>query len=115
MVAQFRTEEVANIQLWEANDYNHRLHPEKLTHIIELSEKVLHLKDLEIEVEYQGETIGKFGLDYSNGIFMLTNTQTGLFGRRCLRYSTPRRKKTLVSFNTECMHSRFWMLLNLFI
>ena len=35
-----RNEEVANFQLWEADDYDHRLHPEKLTHIIELSEKV---------------------------------------------------------------------------
>ena len=45
-----RNEEVANFQLWEANDYDHRLYPEKLVHIIELSEKVLGLPDLEIEV-----------------------------------------------------------------
>ena len=25
-----RNEEVVNFQLWEANDYDHRLHPEKL-------------------------------------------------------------------------------------
>ena len=42
-----RKEEVANFQLWEANDYDHRLHPEKLVNIIELSEKVLELEDLE--------------------------------------------------------------------
>ena len=36
-----RKEEVANFHLWEANDYDHRLHPEKLVSIIELSEKVL--------------------------------------------------------------------------
>ncbi len=36
-----RNEEVVNFQLWNANDYDHRLHPEKLIHIIELSEKVL--------------------------------------------------------------------------
>ncbi len=68
-----RLEEVINFQLWEANDYNHRLHPEKLVHIIELSEKVLHLKDLEIEVEYQGETIGKYGLDFDGSNFLLTS------------------------------------------
>ncbi|WP_339630071.1 DUF6428 family protein, partial [Bizionia echini] len=54
-----RTENVINFQLWEANDYDHRLHPEKLVNIIELSENVLKLDDLEIEVEYQGSTIGK--------------------------------------------------------
>jgi len=71
-----RTEEVANFQLWDANDYDHRLHPEKLLHIIELSEKILGLGDLEIEVEYQGETIGKFGLDFEGSNFMLTTKQT---------------------------------------
>lgn len=71
-----RQEDVINFQLWEANDYNHRLHPEKLVQIIELSEKVLHLKDLEIEVEYQGETIGKYGLDFDGSNFLLTSKRT---------------------------------------
>lgn len=71
-----RNEEVANFQLWNANDYNHRLHPEKLLKIINLSEKVLGLEDLEIEVEYQGDTIGKFGLDFDGTNFLLTTKQT---------------------------------------
>lgn len=71
-----RNEEVVNFQLWEANDYNHRLHPEKLIHIINLSEKVLGLDNLEIEVEYQGDTIGKFGLDFDGKNFILTTKQT---------------------------------------
>src|SRR6056297_831953 len=71
-----RNEEVVNFQLWNANDYDHRLHPEKLTKIIELSEKVLGMEDLEIEVEYQSETIGKFGLDFDGQHFLLTTTQT---------------------------------------
>ncbi len=71
-----RTEEVANFQLWNADDYNHRLHPEKLIHIIELSEKVIGIEDLEIEVEYQAETIGKFGLDFDGKNFLLTTKQT---------------------------------------
>ena len=71
-----RKEEKINFQLWDANDYDHRLHPEKLLHIIELSEKQLNLKDQDIEVEYQGETIQKFGLDYDGWNFLLTSTQT---------------------------------------
>ncbi len=71
-----RNEEVVNFQLWNANDYDHRLHPEKLTKIIELSEKVLGMEDLEIEVEYQSETIGKFGLDFDGQHFLLTTKQT---------------------------------------
>jgi len=71
-----RHEEVANFQLWEANDYDHRLHPEKLINIIELSEKVLNIGDLEIEVEYQGDTIGKYSLDFDGKYFLLTSKQT---------------------------------------
>jgi hypothetical protein len=71
-----RNEEVVNFQLWNADDYNHRLHPEKLIHIIQLSEEVLKIGDLEIEVEYQAETIGKFGLDFDGENFLLTTKQT---------------------------------------
>lgn len=71
-----RNEEVVNFQLWNANDYDHRLHPEKFLHIIELSEKTLSIRDLEIEVEYQGQTIEKFGLEFDGKNFLLTQKQT---------------------------------------
>jgi hypothetical protein len=71
-----RNENVANFQLWDADDYNHRLHPEHLLSIIELSEKVLKLEDLEVEVEHQGQTIEKFGLEFDGGNFLLTNKRT---------------------------------------
>lgn len=71
-----RKEHKANFQLWEADDYDHRLHPEKLTNIIELSEKVLEMGDLEIEVEYQGDTIGKYDLDFHGAHFLLVSKTT---------------------------------------
>ena len=71
-----RDEKVANFQLWEANDFDHRLAPQKLLNIIALSEKVLGLEDLEIEVEYQSDTIGKYGLDFNGKDFLLTSKQT---------------------------------------
>lgn len=72
-----RNEELANFQLWEANDYDHRLHPEKLIHIIELSEDKLQIPDLEIEVEYQmNETIGKFDLEFDGINFLLKSKLT---------------------------------------
>lgn len=71
-----RKEEVVNFQLWDAKDYDHRLHPEKLLHIIELSQNTLGIEDLEIEVEYQGQTIEKFGLDFDGTNFLLTPRQT---------------------------------------
>ncbi len=71
-----RSEEVASFQLWDSNDHDHRLNPEKLINIIGLSEKILGLEDLEIEVEYQGETINKYGLDFDGKSFLLTIIQT---------------------------------------
>lgn len=71
-----RDEKVANFQLWDANDFDHRLKPQKLLNIIELSEKVLGMEDLEIEVEYQSSTIGKYDLSYADGAFILNSKQT---------------------------------------
>lgn len=71
-----RHEEVANFQLWEADDYDHRLHPEKLVNIIELSQSKLGIQDLDIEVEYQGATIGKYGLDFDGVNFLLMAKRT---------------------------------------
>lgn len=71
-----RHETKANFQLWEANDYDHRLHPEKLVKIINLAQRTLDMEDLEIEVEYQGETIGKYDLDWDGKVFSLRSKQT---------------------------------------
>ena len=71
-----RVEHRVNFQLWEANDYDHRLHPEKLLSIIELSENKLGLRDEEIEVEYQGTTIGKYGIEVNGNAFQLTSLTT---------------------------------------
>lgn len=71
-----RKEELANFQLWDANDFEHRLKPKKLLDIITLSEKMLGMGDPEIEVEYQSLTIGKYALDYDETDFLLVNKQT---------------------------------------
>ena len=71
-----RIEKVANFQLWNANDFEHRLKPQKLLNIIELSERKLGMGDLEVEVEYQSDTIGKYGLDFNGKEFVLTTKQT---------------------------------------
>jgi len=71
-----RNEKVANFQLWDANDFEHRLKPQKLLNIIRLSEKILGMEDLEIEVEYQAETIGKYELDFNGKNFVLVAKKT---------------------------------------
>lgn len=71
-----RTEKMANFQLWDANDFEHRLKPQKLANIISLSERILGMEDLEVEVEYQGDTIGKYELDFNGENFLLIAKQT---------------------------------------
>ncbi len=71
-----RNEKVANFQLWEAGDVDHRLSPQKLAGIISLSEKTLGIEDLEVEVEYQSETIGKYDLAFNGTNFILINKKT---------------------------------------
>jgi hypothetical protein len=71
-----RKERVANFQLWEAGDYDRKLAPQKFVQILSLSQKVLGTEDLDIEVEYQRDTIGKFGLDFDGKNFLLTQKKT---------------------------------------
>lgn len=71
-----RNEQVVNFQLWNANDFDHRLKPQKLLNIIKLSEKKLGIEDFEIEVEYQNETIGKYDLEFNGENFVLKNKTT---------------------------------------
>ena len=71
-----RTEKVISLQLWNANDTAHKLLPKKLLSIIELSEQKLGLSDLEIELEYQSETIGKYGLKFNGSEFELITKKT---------------------------------------
>lgn len=71
-----RSEKTAGFQLWHANDLDHRLKPEKLLNIITLAENTLNMEDLEIEVEYQGSTIGKYGLTWGQEVLILTSKHT---------------------------------------
>ena len=94
-----RQEDVVNFQLWNADDYDHRLHPEKLISIIELSEKVLQIKDHEVEVEYQGETIGKFGIDFDGTNFLLTTKQTDCLAKDACGIPAEKPKVKLADLN----------------
>lgn len=86
-----RNEKKANFQLWDANDYEHRLKPGKLLKIISLSEDVLGMEDLEIEVEYQSTTIGKYDLGFDGNDFILLSKTTACLAQdNC---GTPKQKE----------------------
>src|SRR5699024_1454834 len=99
-----RNEEIINFQLWNANDYNHRLHPEKLSHIICLSENALQIEDAEVEVEYQGKTIEKYGLDFDGTHFLLTSLQTDCLAKEKCGIPDEKPKVRLKNINktTNC-------------
>jgi len=96
-----RQEQKINFQLWEANDYDHRLHPDKLAHIIELSTSKLNLPDAEIEVEYQGSTIQKFGITQNDNGFSLVNMQTDCLAKDNCGIPTQKEKIQLVDFGNS--------------
>ncbi|MEM6517377.1 MAG: DUF6428 family protein [Bacteroidota bacterium] len=76
-----REEKVINFQLWYADDHDHRLSAQKLLNIVELSERVLGIENLSIEVEYQSDTIGKYGLSFDGRHFVLETKQTDCLAR----------------------------------
>lgn len=88
-----RQEKKVSFQLWNADDYDHRLHPEKLVKIIELSEEIFNLESLDIEVEFQGEqTIQKFGLEFKNNTFQLTSLVTDCLAKDKCGIPEPKQK-----------------------
>lgn len=76
-----RTENAVNFQIWVAQDIDHRLEPQKLLKIIALSENLFPNQDLDIEVEYQTESISKFGLDFNGHNFLFTAKQTNCLAK----------------------------------
>lgn len=73
-----REESAMTMQIWTANDYNHRLRAETLAGILDKAEPLLSGTDLEIEMEYQipSGTIGKYGVEYDGSDFQLTQKMT---------------------------------------
>ena len=71
-----RQENKLNLQLWVASDTDHRLKTTNLLNILQLAEKQLGNSNVEVEVEYQQSTIGRYKLAFNGAVFQLINTQT---------------------------------------
>ncbi|MDN4011935.1 DUF6428 family protein [Chryseobacterium gambrini] len=96
-----RQEKMVNFQLWNANDLEHRLKPIKLLNIIELSEKQLNIEDTEIEVEYQSNTIGKYGLAFDGVNFILQNKTTACLANDKCGIPQEKQKVNLSDLTTQ--------------
>lgn len=98
-----RQERVANFQLWTSTDVDHRLFPNKLLKILDLSATILGNEDLEVEVEYQTDTIGKYGLAHDGNSFVLTAKQTACLAQDHCGIPSEKKKLPLAELNqTAC-------------
>jgi len=96
-----RNERVVNFQLWNADDFEHRLKPGKLLHIIKLSEDQLGIEDGDIEVEYQNITIGKYDLDFNGKHFVLKNKTTACLAQDACGIPAEKTKVNLSELSTH--------------
>ncbi|MBD3903269.1 DUF6428 family protein [Chryseobacterium sp. Ch-15] len=90
-----REESVVNFQLWNADDYEHRLKPGKLLNIIKLSEEKLGIENNEIEAEYQSDTIGKYDLVFNGKTFVLKSKTTACLAQDACGIPSEKLKKNL--------------------
>lgn len=100
-----RKEQVVNFQLWNADDLEHRLKPGKLLNIIKLSEEKLGIEDVEIEVEYQSETIGKYDLDFNGKNFVLRNKTTACLAQDACGIPSEKQKRNLSELTATSANS----------
>lgn len=100
----YRNEHYVNFQLWFSNDVEHRLNPKNLIEIIETAAEKMPLPDTEIEVEYQGDTIGKYALSFQSGVFILKSKFTNCLAEDQCGISEPKKKVVLSSIEkSSCL------------
>jgi len=100
-----RHEKAVNFQLWNADDFEHRLKPTKLLHIITLSEEKLNIEDLDIEVEYQSETIGRYDLEFNGKKFILKSKTTACLAQDACGIPSQKQKINLTQLHTDSGNS----------
>tara|TARA_B100000927_G_scaffold124382_1_gene100343 strand:+ start:3528 stop:3995 length:468 start_codon:yes stop_codon:yes gene_type:complete len=66
-----RNENIISLQLWHANDFDHKLNPNTVLDIIDKAEKILKIGNLDVEIEYQQSTIGKYNVGFNGLSFVL--------------------------------------------
>lgn len=90
-----RKETNVSLQLWVANDTDHRLEPHKLKKIIGISENLFGNEDYDIEAEYQTDTIGRYGVDFDGENFVLTAKQTDCLAKELCGVPEKKQKKKI--------------------
>ena len=97
----FRISKKATFQLWSSTDIDHRLNPKKVISIID-STSHLFVEDLDIEIEFQQETVGKFALNFENDKFVLMNTFTDCLAKDSCGLPVEKIKKSINELVNTC-------------
>ena len=80
----FRTETLCRMQVWLADDTEHRLSAAKLLGILGKASKVLETADMEVEVEYEAPFISQFPIESVGTDGALLVLRLGLRRTACL-------------------------------
>jgi Family of unknown function (DUF6428) len=96
-----RSESFASMQIWVAEDVDHRLNPQKLMGILSKSERLFGNSDYEVELEYQGETIGRFGVELQGSTFVLTSRQTACLAQDACNIIEPLPQTARMQFEIQ--------------
>jgi hypothetical protein len=100
---QIHVDKWANLQIWVAADLYHRLKPSALLKIIESSQRILGDEDLEVEVEYQTDTIGKYSLEREGENFVLVAKNTDCLAKTiCVPTKIKQKMVELTTMSSNC-------------
>lgn len=97
-----RQENAVTFQLWTSVDTDHRLAPQKLLRIIEIAEQQFPLLEAyEVEIEYQQDTIGKYGVTQGLNGLELTAKHTACLAEDQCGITPAKTKLNLAELTTE--------------
>ncbi len=98
---KMRNERYATFQLWTAEDIEHRLTAQKFLGIISIADGLYGIQDLEVQVEYQQNTIGVFDLNYNGDKFILKSKQTACLAEDACGIPAVKQKLKLSDLNSK--------------
>ncbi len=98
-----REEQYATLQLWYADDTEHRLTVSKLQGIVNTGQRLFRLQEEELQIEYQGNTKELYAIKRAGNTFHLTPVFTDCLAKEQCGIPTEKPKVALASLgNNEC-------------
>jgi hypothetical protein len=96
-----RIEKKIVLQLWVYTDFDHRLAPQKLESILEIAAPLFGDADLEIEVEFQTDTVGRYAIGFNGRQFTLMPTATDCLAKEACGLTGVKPKRSLADLSAS--------------